>query len=419
MDQEDPEKRIAELERRPAEARAAAHPEAVPRPGAQPSHHTGDTTTVAFSSAASRQFVAHGPFWGSKVASKTTPAWQNNPGMSYLFMIAAVVGFSVVVGGLYLGVQSYSEGQAEWIQAIAGEGFIALLFVLLIVGTVVWYLRSQRKILISVTSDGLTVNKRPGDVYSFNDAKLGTWGVTGGPTMGAALHLQCGPRRFIVGGRDHRVAAGTRLEAPDVGYGQSVDVDARVSASDFKEILAMASLRSGLDVRAPAPGEPTRCLVYPNPLLMQETGPFAFRKRQELYRSLSQPSLAIDVGDDAIRVIDPKINAVIASVSPAQVTARPLMYRPSSSHLFPTAGHVISDFMGNYLSRMPYMVVSVPGMQPLTIGCRDTVSGVDHRFSWRADVPVQNERPDYAVLGADWLTLVEKFGLAAYLEEKR
>ena len=27
----------------------------------------------------SRQFVAQPPFWGSKVASITTPAWQKNP----------------------------------------------------------------------------------------------------------------------------------------------------------------------------------------------------------------------------------------------------------------------------------------------------------------------------------------------------
>ena len=34
----------------------------------------------------SRQFEAHPPFWGSKVASITTPAWQNNPTKSYAIM---------------------------------------------------------------------------------------------------------------------------------------------------------------------------------------------------------------------------------------------------------------------------------------------------------------------------------------------
>jgi hypothetical protein len=126
--------------------------------------------------AASCQFVAHPPFWGAKVASKTTPAWQNNPAKSYLIMVAAILGFAVVRGGLSLGMQSYFADSAEWIQEFAGHGFRILGLGLLVAGTAVWWLRSQRMIPISVTSDGLTVKKRPGDVYSFSDAKLGTWG---------------------------------------------------------------------------------------------------------------------------------------------------------------------------------------------------------------------------------------------------
>jgi hypothetical protein len=208
-------------------------------------------------SAASRQFVAQPPFWGSKVASKTTPAWQNNFGKSYAIMVAGVLAFSVVLGGLFLGVQSLSEGRAEWMELFGGRGFQLVLLVLLFGGVYGWYWWPRRKkIVVSVTTDGLTVTTRPGEVYSFSDAKLGTWGVSGGATMGTALHLQCCQRRFILGGRDRRVASGTRLEAPDAGYGQPVDVDAWVSASDFEEILTMVSRRSGLDVRPPAPGEP-------------------------------------------------------------------------------------------------------------------------------------------------------------------
>jgi hypothetical protein len=137
-----------------------------------------------------------------------------------------------------------------------------------------WWSR-RKKIIVSVTSDGLTVNTRPGEAYSFSDAKLGTWGVTGGATMGTALHLHCGQHRFILGGRDRRVASGTRLDAPDAGYGQSVDVDAWLSASEFDEILTLVGRRSGLDVRPPARGQPTRCLLFPNSLLVQEMGSFA------------------------------------------------------------------------------------------------------------------------------------------------
>src|SRR5262245_58228150 len=127
----------------------------------------------------SRQFVAHPPFWGSKVASKTTPAWQKNPGGSYLIMVVAVLAFSVVLGGLWIGVQSLAEDGSEWIQRAAGYGFQYGL-VLVLFGAVygwTWWSR-RRKIVIAVTSDGLTVSTRPGDVYSFSDAKLGTWGVT-------------------------------------------------------------------------------------------------------------------------------------------------------------------------------------------------------------------------------------------------
>ena len=56
--------------------------------------------------AASRQFVAHPPFWGSKVASITTPAWQKNPAKSYAIMVVGVLAFSAVVSGLFLGMQS-------------------------------------------------------------------------------------------------------------------------------------------------------------------------------------------------------------------------------------------------------------------------------------------------------------------------
>ena len=364
--------------------------------------------------AASRQFEAHPPFWGSKVASKTTPAWQNNLTKSYGIMVVGVLAFSVVLGGLYVGAQSLG---AEWMQYFDGRAFQYILVALLFAGVYGWYWWSRRrKIIVSVTSDGLTVNTRPGDAFSFSDAKLGTWGVTGGATMGTALHLQCGQHRFILGGRDRRVAAGTRLEAPDACYGLPVDIDAWVSAADFEEILTMVSRRSGLDVRPPAPGQPTRCLLFPNSLLIQEMGAFAVRKKREFLESAGQPRLAIDVGVDGIRVIDPDSNTVIAAVSTAQVTATPVIYRPMQGHhLLPNLGHAISDAATNYWSTSPGMRVSIPGMAPLTIGCRDSVSGLNFRFSWPDDVPTAAARADYEVSGTDWLTLVEIFGLAPHL----
>jgi hypothetical protein len=115
-------------------------------------------------------------------------------------------------------------------------------------------------------------------------------------------------------------------------------------------------------------------------------------------------------------VIDPNTNALIASVSNAQVTETPVVYRPMQRHHWiPNLGHAISDAATNYWSTSPGMRVSIPGMAPLTIGCRDSVSGLDFRFSWPDDMPTEAARADYEVSGTDWLMLVEKFGLARYL----
>ncbi len=235
-------------------------------------------------------------------------------------------------------------------------------------------------------------------------------------TMGTTLHLHCGGRRFVLGGRDYRVAAGTRLDAPDAGYGLPVDVDAWVTATDFGDILAIAgreSNRSGLAGSPPAPAGPTRCVLFPSPLLIQQIGSFAFRRKQQLLRSLNEPRLFIDVDADAIRVVDPNSNALVTSVPPAQVTATPETYQ----YRYGWGSNLsFEQIMARSLSKTPVMVLCIPGVQPLSIGCRDTVGGLDKRFSWPGNVRQRiNEPPDFSVSGADWLTLVEKFGLAPYL----
>jgi len=372
--------------------------------------------SISNPSAASRRFEANPPFWGSGWAR----AWQNHPAMSYLLMVVGILAFTAVAGGLYMAAQSsvmrHSGPDAtELTDKVIRYGFVALL----LGGFGAWYKwrhrSGHRKFFIDVTSDALTVSKRPGDVYPLSDAKLGAWGVSGGMTMGAALHLHCGGRRFVLGGRDYRVAAGTRFEAPDVGYGQSVDVDAWVTGTDFGEILTMAgrqNSQSRLAASPPAPGTPIRCLLFPSPLLIQQMGSFAFRKRQRLLHSANQPRLAIDVGPDAIRVVDPNTNALIASARVAEVTAVPETYQYRHGW-----GWSWEQSMASSLSKTPVLVLGLPGMQPLSIGCRDTVGGLDKRFSWPGNERQRvNDPPDFSVSGADWLTLVEKFGLAPYLQ---
>ena len=284
--------------------------------------------------AASRRYVAHPPFWGTKVAR-----WTRNP-MGIAIGFIAIITFCY---GLYFLADSLwsisnTSGRTVYLVVIGLGGLLLLGGVYASVG---WH--DRRRMGISVTSDGLTIDERPGDVYNFSDAKLGTWGVTGGVSMGTTLHLQCGPSRFVLGGKDHRVGAGTRLEAPDAGYGMPVDVDAWLTASDFDEILSMVGRQSRVEVLPPAPEELTRCLLFPNPLLVQEIGSFALRKQREFLQSLAHPSLVMDVGGDELRVMNPG-GAVVASVSLARVTATPIGYRarPSFVPWVPTREEVLS-----------------------------------------------------------------------------
>jgi hypothetical protein len=214
-----------------------------------------------------------------------------------------------------------------------------------------------------------------------------------------ALHLQRGRHRFILGGRDCRVRPSTPLDAPPVPL-----VDAWLSQPDFDELLSLSGRWRGSAAGKPAPGDPVRCVTYPNPLLMQQMGPFALLKKQRLAQSLSQPQLFIDIDDDAIRVIDADSNALTASASLSQVTATPATYQLGS--------HAADE----YFSTMPAMAVRVPGMAPVTVGCRD-FTGLKQRFSWDANVPVSNDPPAYSVSAADWLTLTQKLGLAQYVAD--
>jgi hypothetical protein len=137
-------------------------------------------------------------------------------------------------------------------------------------------------------------------------------------------------------------------------------------------------------------------------------GPLAFQKHLRLMRSLSQPSLFIDVDSDAIRVTAAKDNVLSASTSILQVTATPVTYQ---------LDNVTSGDGSTYTyPATPGLVVSIPGLQPLTIGCIDS-TGLARRFWWRGNVPVENARAAYRASGADLLTLAQTFGLAPQLEE--
>ncbi|WP_146221008.1 hypothetical protein [Mycolicibacterium moriokaense] len=352
MDQDDPEQRIAELERQLAVQKRGAdlRPRGKARKASQPASPKH--------AAASRRFVA------------TTSRMQT---WLYICTYGSWAAFAAV---FVVMIMTPSARTAGWVVVVLMAVGLTLFGVL--AGR--WW-GWTRKIAICVTSDGLTVEERPGEVFSFKDAKLGRWTLGQAITVsGTALHLQCGPHRFVLGGRDHRLGTGTPLQAPHTGR-----VDGWLRAADFDEVLTMVARRSGLDVGGPAPGEPFRCLLYPP---YETMGPVKFLKQRT-----PQPRLAIDVGTDAIRVIDPNTDALVALASRAQVTATPANYRvvsPEESY------------------NMPVLVVCVPSLQPLTIECRR---------AWRGEVLKEQKKPEFRVSDADSRALVEKFGLAANLKD--
>ncbi|MBV9514250.1 MAG: hypothetical protein JO280_09460, partial [Mycobacteriaceae bacterium] len=215
-----------------------------------------------------RRYVAHGPTMGSSWAGKWAAMFKN-PFIGFFVMIGVVAVMYVVI---FIPMMAAEHGvigsrrgdSADILDRVFRYGVVGLI---LVCGYGFYRWSQRRKIYIDVAGDILTASNRRGDAYSLRDAKLGVWGVTNGMTMGSALHLHSGGHRFVLGGKDYRVAAGTPSEAPDVGYGQKMDVNAWVSGSDFAEILAVVAEQGGVAVSAGAPGQPTRCLLMPNPML--------------------------------------------------------------------------------------------------------------------------------------------------------
>lgn len=114
----------------------------------------------------------------------------------------------------------------------------------------------------------------------------------------------------------------------------------------------------------------------------------------------TQPESGHRCDNDSIWVFD-LINHVPQASSPvAQTTATPASWK----------------FESTGASTTPVMVIEIPGIQPLTIGCPRPHTW-HSRFSWRGKVPPEN-KPAFVVSETDWLTLTNTFGLASFLEDK-
>ena len=119
--------------------------------------------------------------------------------------------------------------------------------------------------------------------------------------------------------------------------------------------------------------------------------------------SLGREQLFIDVDNDTIRVIDPESHTMDATAAVSRITATALSYETR-------------DVESSQVSKTPALTMSVPGVPPLTFGC-PYLERWERRFSWSGSVLIVNEPPAYILSAADWLTLVEKFGLAADLND--
>jgi hypothetical protein len=357
-------------------------------------------------SSVSRQFVASPGFAG------LGPKWTAKRSYLQLYGFVALMFVPMVVIGV-LGAGNRRVGEMASIIVVP---LVAVVLVLFIVGWFVWYHRNNsRRFAISVAGSGLTIDKRPGAVYQFSDARLGLWGMNDA-TMGTVLHLHSGPQRFVLGGRDHRIGSGTRLDEPPI-----VGVDAWLTAQEFDELLGMMGRNSGLDVRPVTPGAPVRCLLFPNAMQAQQMGSFAIRKQRQLLKAASRASLAIEVDAQGIRVIDPNTNAQITSARNGQWTATPATYQYRGPwYRWLSAERLLTFAFATHMSMRPEMVISLAGMPPLRIAGQDAIGNSyfkGNRFAWRGDVPQRvNDPAEYTVTPADWLILVEKFGLAPYLE---
>jgi hypothetical protein len=352
-------------------------------------------------STAPRRFEAFPPQFGTVTAPAASRPTKNLATLAKWILYLAAPTFAVTFVWANLSHCTVMGNRCGTFVAIGLPGALFGIGVVVALGyfaRVAYARLTRRKIIIDVTGDGLTVDTRPGEVFSFSDATLGLWRMDAYRAwqVGAALHLRCGPDRFVLGGREHRVETGTGHDAPPAD-----SVDAWLWAADFDEVLTMAGHRGRLDLRQPAAGATARCLLYPN-LQLAQTGFFAQFKAQRINNVLKrgQALLAIDLAPDAIRVSDPNTNELFTSALPAQVTASPeaIVLRQG-----PKA------YGGG-----PILVVRLPGWQPLTI----TSSYLGHhRFSWRGNVDQASKPADYDVNAMDWLTLVEKCGLTAYLED--
>src|SRR5258708_10063477 len=170
-------------------------------------------------------------------------------------------------------------------------------------------------------------------------------------------------------------------------------------------------MAEGYDESA-ASGRPTRCQLFAS---RDESKIFKERALQESRgRTFAeQPLLDIDVGSDALWVIEPASKAVITSAGRAQVTATPAIYAPVSES---------AEGARPRQYKQPMLIVSVPGVLNLRIAIRpmrfSIWNGHHFRYAWRVkagplDCRLPAQSPAHAAMETEWFSPLHTFGLAA------
>jgi len=153
-------------------------------------------------------------------------------------------GLLLVVSSVYPISQEFAAG----FDFLTAHG--AVVFPVLLVGlAAMWGAALHRlwtkKVVLCVTTDGLTIDQRPDDVYPLRAAELGQWRKTrgrGGNCVGRALYLTSGPHRFVLGSQESGRASDVPRDGPQV---EVQHLDAWTSSSAFDELLAIVGSARG------------------------------------------------------------------------------------------------------------------------------------------------------------------------------
>lgn len=131
--------------------------------------------------------------------------------------------------------------------ALGGVGGAAVFVAVGVLALVIAFRIGGKKLVLSVTAGGVTVDPSPGEVFALHDAKMGRWTSRGRGPAGRALFLTSGAHRYVLGALDGRLTGEVPPGGPEV---EARHLDAWLSPQPFDELLAIAGLHSELPPQA-------------------------------------------------------------------------------------------------------------------------------------------------------------------------